>query len=97
MVLVVPFDLSSDLMDYYYKLLEIAGVTRPRERLYFIWPEYCHRLPAQLPLARQLVYSSPTVRRIRRLTADLPAHIVPGYPSLLDNTLLSHALDMPLL
>lgn len=29
-VLVVGYDVSSDLMDYYYKLLEVSGVDRVR-------------------------------------------------------------------
>lgn len=44
-IIVTPYDLSSDLMDYYYKLLQIAGVTRVRERLYFLWPAYAGVLP----------------------------------------------------
>jgi hypothetical protein len=42
-IVVVPYDLCSEIMDYYYKLLELGKMINVRDRLYFIWPEYYNK------------------------------------------------------
>jgi hypothetical protein len=47
-----------------------------------------------MSLARQLIYSSKTMKRIKKLVGDRNGMIVPGYPNNEDNVLLSHYLEM---
>lgn len=35
----VPYDLSKEIINYYYKILELNGLVNFKERLHFTWPE----------------------------------------------------------
>lgn len=37
-VYVAPFDLSPELISYYHKILDLAGIPNYKERLHFVWP-----------------------------------------------------------
>ena len=52
-------------MDYYYKLLEVSGIARAKDRLYFIWPDNTHYFHYNMSLATHLLYSPRALNRIK--------------------------------
>lgn len=94
-IYISPFDLSNEIINYYYKILELGDVTNYKDRLHFIWPENHLRFPSHFSTSRLLIYSPKAIKRILTLIKNKTSYIVPGYPSN-DDILLSTALNIPL-
>jgi hypothetical protein len=93
---VSPYDLSNEIMNYYYKVLEFSEIHDFRERLYFVWPQNHEGFPSHYTVSRCLLYSAKTLKRIKSLIKNKDAYIVPGYPSN-DDILLANELKIPIL
>ncbi len=94
-VYISPFDLSSDIISYYNKILDLNGVSDYRDRLHFVWPENFIQFPSHTSLSRLLIYAPKAMKRIKQLIKNKTAIIVPGYPSN-DDVILSATLNVPL-
>lgn len=63
------------------QILELGEVVNFKERLFFIKPENCDKLPHHLSLSKKLLYSPGALKRVRRLIKNKNAYMVPGFPS----------------
>lgn len=94
-IYISPFDLSSDIISYYYKILELNGVADYKDRLHFIWPDNFMQFPNHTSVSRLVMYSPKALKRIKLLIKNKITILVPGYPSN-DDVLLSSYLDVPI-
>jgi len=95
-VYLVPAPLPEEVRDYYTKLLAVGGVQNAASRFRFICPENYNRLPSQLSLAAQLLYSPRALKRIITFIGNRPAYIVPNAVGA-DDVRVSMRLKLPLL
>jgi hypothetical protein len=94
-IYISPYDLSADIFNYYYKILELGDVIDFKNRLHFIWPENHNIFPSHFSTSRNLMYSPKAMARIRKLIKNKLAYIIPGYPSN-DDVKLATSLNIPL-
>lgn len=80
-IYVAPFDLPSEIMNYFYKILELGEIANYKERLHFVWPENHHTFPSHYSTSRLLLLSPKCMNRIKALIKGKVAYVVPGYPS----------------
>lgn len=73
-------DLQPELLTYYYRMMELAGIDDYRERLIFMTPELANRFPEHFSTAKLLYYSSRTLSQLKIITSDLPTILYPGQP-----------------
>lgn len=66
-IYIAPFDLSSEILNYYYKILELNGIADYKDRIHFIWPEEYLRFPSHFSTSRLLLYSPKAMSRIKKL------------------------------
>ncbi|CAM9563669.1 unnamed protein product, partial [Choristocarpus tenellus] len=95
-VYVSPFVLSTEIVEYHKKILELAGIERPGKRLTVVVPEHVDVFPSNLPLASLLLYSPGCLRRIKHIIKGQPAVIISGVVGWQEKR-LAVALGTPLL
>lgn len=95
-VYVSPFELTSDVGQYFMKLLQLGGIADPAGRVKLVFPEQASRFPAHFSLATLLLYSPHCLRRIRRCIKGKEAYLVTGMPGREDKR-LAMALNVPIL
>ncbi|EEY67616.1 uncharacterized protein PITG_18457 [Phytophthora infestans T30-4] len=93
---VSPFELTSDVSQYFLKLLQLGGLVDSRPRVKLVFPEQTTRFPAHFSLSSLLLYSPHCLRRIRHYTTGKEAYLVMGLPGAEDQR-LAMALDLPIL
>jgi len=64
---VSPYELSAEIVNYYYKILELGDVPDIRDRLHFISPERARDFPSHFPLSAVLLYSPRALKRLKAL------------------------------
>ena len=95
-IYVCPFELTSEILGYYTKVLEIGCIEHPETRFTIVVPDNYNKLPATLSTSSQLLYCSKTLKKIKGLISGKTAYIVPGMLSQ-DEVKLSLALKAPLM
>lgn len=95
-IYISPFELSSDIINYYYKILEIGESEQSQARFNLIVPDKSEKLPTFMHATALLLYSSKTLKKIKNLVRLKNAYIVPGIVSN-DEITLSLKLDIPIL
>ncbi|KRX03040.1 hypothetical protein PPERSA_08115 [Pseudocohnilembus persalinus] len=95
LIYISPYDLPQEIINYYYKILELNGLEDFRNRLHFIWPENHQEFPTHTSTSKLLHYSPKAMKRIRNLVNGKYAYMVPGYPSN-DDVKLATELNIPL-
>lgn len=95
-IYVSPYPISTDVMQYYQKLLEIGGVKDPSSRYKIVYPENHARFPAHFSLSTVLLYSPRCLKRLRNFIRGKNAYIVPGVVGV-DEVKLAVKLGCPLL
>jgi len=88
--------MTSDVLGYYMKILEIGEVSSPASRLHIVVPDNINRFPHHFCLAQVLLYSPKTLIKIKSLIQGKQAFIVPGTTSI-DDIKLSIRLAIPIL
>jgi hypothetical protein len=68
-------------MNYYYRMMDLAGIPKFEDRLLFFSPSEAPKFPRHFSVAKLLYYSSKTLNQLRMITEDLPTVLVPGGPS----------------
>ncbi|KAK1936552.1 IQ domain-containing protein H [Phytophthora citrophthora] len=96
LVYVSPFELTTDVSQYFIKLLQLGGLADSRPRVKLLFPEQATRFPAHFSLSSLLLYSPHCLRRIRHYTTGKEAYLVMGLPGAEDQR-LAMALDLPIL
>ncbi len=94
-IYVSPYDLSADILNYYFKILELGDITDYKDRLHFVFPENHEKFPSHFSTSRMLLYSPKTIARIKKLIQGKNAYIIPGYPSN-DDVKLANELNLPI-
>lgn len=95
-VYVTPFQMTSEVLGYYMKILEIGEVSSPQSRLHIVVPNNVAKFPSHFCLAQVLLYSPKTLQKIKSLIQGKQAYIVPGITSSSDIK-LSIRLAIPIL
>ena len=95
-IYVTPFQMTSDVLGYYMKILEIGEVSKPASRLHIVVPDNINRFPHHFCLAQVLLYSPKSLNKIKSLIQGKQAYIVPGITSI-DDIKLSIRLAIPIL
>eukprot|EP00002_Diphylleia_rotans_P032497 TRINITY_DN6832_c0_g3_i2.p1 TRINITY_DN6832_c0_g3~~TRINITY_DN6832_c0_g3_i2.p1 ORF type:complete len:1023 (+),score=225.37 TRINITY_DN6832_c0_g3_i2:269-3070(+) len=93
---VSPFPLTTDMLQYYQKLLEIGGIENADTRYKVIYPENAQRFPDHYSLSTVLYYSPRCLKRIRNYVRGKIAYIVPGVMGF-DDIRVAAALNLPIL
>ena len=88
--------MTSDVLGYYMKILEIGDINTPQSRLNFIVPDNVNRFPHHFSLAQVILYSPKTIKKIKNFIQGKQAYIVPGMPAI-DDIKLSIRLAIPIL
>ncbi|KAL4463088.1 hypothetical protein ABPG74_007089 [Tetrahymena malaccensis] len=96
LIYISPYELPSEVVNYYYKILELGDISDYRSRLHFISPEKAYDFPSHYSTSRLLLYSPKALKRIKNLIKGKQAYIVPGYPSN-DDIKLAKSIDVPLM
>eukprot|EP01064_Diplonema_japonicum_P026301 TRINITY_DN3771_c0_g1_i1.p1 TRINITY_DN3771_c0_g1~~TRINITY_DN3771_c0_g1_i1.p1 ORF type:complete len:943 (+),score=239.09 TRINITY_DN3771_c0_g1_i1:98-2926(+) len=76
-----PFPIEQEALQYYTRLLQMAGVNDITSRLQVLVPENQGRLPEGLSLTKSVLYSQRNMKRLSSLTKGKQAYIVPGVVS----------------
>ena len=95
-IYVTPFQMTSDVIGYYMKILEIGDVKDAQSRLNIVVPDNIHKFPHHFSLSQMLMYSPKTLKKIKNLIQGKQAFIVPGTASI-DDIKLSIRLAIPIL
>lgn len=91
-----PFQMTTEVLGYYMKILEIGEVNSPQSRLHIVVPNNVSKFPPHFCLAQILLYSPKTLQKIKSLIQGKQAYIVPGITSI-DDIKLSIRLAIPVL
>ncbi len=59
--------MTSDVLGYYMKILEIGDINGAQSRLNIIVPDNINRFPHHFSLAQVLMYSPKTLKKIKNL------------------------------
>ncbi|CAD8077422.1 unnamed protein product [Paramecium primaurelia] len=94
-IYIAPYDLPSELIDYFYKILNLGDISDCKNRLYFVWPENHNIFNNHMGLSQLLYYSPRALKRIKSLIRGQSAYIVPGVCSN-DDIKISDILNIPI-
>ena len=95
-VFISPFSIPDDLLGYFISIMNVRGVKNPKARLKVIVPENMNRLPAHFSLAKALLSSQKTIKRVELAIHGQRAYMVPHSTSH-DEVELSLLLNIPIL
>ena len=93
---ILPFNLSEDIISYYYSTLEAVGIEDIKERVQFIIPEACGFFPDYFSLSKLLYLSPKTLKIIKIKCKNKYSYIIPGIVGKMEEY-LSYLLDIPIL
>lgn len=95
-IYVSPNPVTEELLQYYYRLLEVGGVKDAKSRIRFIVPENAPRFHPSITLSCALLYSPRAMARLRNFVRGREAYIVPGSTTSRTEVQLCVALGVPL-
>jgi len=95
-IYICPFPLTSEIYNYYLKILELVEIEHPEKRFHVIVPENYTRFSSHLSLTQALLYSPLALKQVRDIIRGKQSYIVPGRPSDYDMQ-LSMTLRVPLM
>lgn len=87
--------IPSDVIRYYYKVLNLIGISNPQRRVHFIVPDRSEEFPPHISIASKLLYSKNTLKQIRDIVNGRYCTITSGNPSK-DDIKLAVNLGFPL-
>ena len=77
-IYILPFEVSEEILSYYYSILENIGVSNIENRVHFLIPEACEFLPLNYSLSKLLLCSHRTINEIKRIIFGKKSYIIPG-------------------
>lgn len=80
-VLLSPFKIEDEALQYYMNTLKMAGARDPESRVMILVPEHAKRLPSNLSLTKLILLSSKVMKVLGSLVRGKTAYIVPGVVS----------------
>ena len=96
MIYVSSNHIPSDVVRYYYKVLNLIGIPNPQKRVHFLVPDRSEEFPPHISIASKLLYSRSTMRRIKDIVNGRYCTITSGAPSK-DDIKLALNLGYPLM
>ena len=96
-IYISPFALTSEIYDYYRKILELGELEKPESRFWIIVPENYVKFHEHMSLTQTLLYSPKALNKIRSIIEDRQAYIVPGIYNKKDEINLSITLGIPIM
>ena len=93
---ILPFNLSEDILSYYYSTLESVGIEDIKNRVQFIVPEACENFPDYFNLSKLLYLSPKTIDLIKIKCKNKYSYIIPGIIGQMEEY-LSYLLEIPIL
>ena len=94
-IFILPFNLTEDILSYYYSTLTEAGIEDIKRRVEFIVPEGCDYFPEYFSLSKLLYLSPKTLNLLRIKCKNKYAYIMPGIVGQMEEY-LSYLLDIPI-
>ena len=94
-ILITPKILSEEIKNYYYRILEIGGISNPKDRVIFIHPDILNKHNLCLRTSSLLYFSSKSIHQLKFIIGYRNAYIVPGRLSLFD-VKISVLLEIPI-
>lgn len=79
-IMVLPVELPTEVLNYYYRVLELSGVPGYRDRLYFLVPEASRFFPSHMSTTKLLYYSPKCMDKVRRILKLRPCVMISSYP-----------------
>lgn len=76
-IIVVPFELPSEIVSYYHKICELGDLKNFKDRLHFIYPENTKRFPSHFSLSKLLYYSPKSLKQLKSIIQNKNGYIVP--------------------
>jgi hypothetical protein len=68
LIYVSSTELLPELINYYYKMLDLAGITKYQDRLLFFTPSNSQFFPNHFSVSKLLYYSSKTLKQLKIIT-----------------------------
>lgn len=96
LVFIAPFKPEPEVLDYYFSLLDDAGVVNANGRFTLLVPEDTKRLPDGMSLTRLVLLSSRLMKILGAISTGKPAYLVPGVVGQ-EELLLASQLNLPLM
>eukprot|EP01063_Lacrimia_lanifica_P014184 TRINITY_DN20824_c0_g1_i1.p1 TRINITY_DN20824_c0_g1~~TRINITY_DN20824_c0_g1_i1.p1 ORF type:complete len:929 (+),score=385.08 TRINITY_DN20824_c0_g1_i1:177-2963(+) len=96
LVYISPFQIEPEALQYYMRLLQLAGVNDAYSRLQVIVPENHNRLPPGLSLSKAVLFSQKNLRRLASIIKGKTAYMVPGVVGK-EDLHLAGKLDIPMI
>ena len=84
------------MIRYYYKVLNLIGISNPQKRVHFLVPDRSEEFPPHISIASKLLYSKNTLNRIKEIVNGRYCTITSGAPSK-DDIKLALNLGFPLM
>ena len=95
-IYILPFNLSEDILSYYYSTLEAVDIEDIKNRVEFIVPEACEYFPEYFSLSKLLYLSPKTLNIIKIKCKNKYSYIIPGMVGQIEEK-ISYLLDIPIL
>ena len=95
-IYILPFNLSEEILSYYYSTLKTVGIENIEKKVHFLIPEACELLPNNYSLSKLLYLSPNTLNQIKILCKNKYSYIVPGIVGPIEEY-LSYILELPML
>ena len=95
-IYILPFNLSDEILTYYYTTLKAAGIENIERRVHFFIPEACDYLPNNFSLSKLLYFSPRTLNQIKILSKYKFTYIIPGLVGTVEE-FLTYNLEKPML
>ena len=95
-IYIFPYNISEEVLSYYYSNLEKMGVENIEKRVHFLVPEACEYLPNNFSLSKLLYLSPKSLNQIKILTKNKFTYIIPGVVGPIEEY-LSYNLEIPIL
>ena len=95
-IYILPFNISDEILSYYYSTLKAVGIENIEKRVHFLVPEACDFLPNNFSLSKLLYLSPKTLNQIKILSKNKYSYIIPGIVGEIEEC-LSYILEIPML
>jgi hypothetical protein len=80
-IYICPFPLTSEIYNYYLKILELVEIEHPEKRFTIVVPENYTKFHEHLSLTQALLYSPLALGQVKDLITGKQSYIVPGKPN----------------
>ena len=95
-IYILPFNLSEEILSYYYSTLKSVGIENIEKRIHFLIPEASEYMPNNYSLSKLLYLSPKTLNQIKILSRNKYPYIIPGMVGPMEEY-LSFSLEIPIL